>query len=124
MSQQEVNFRRSVEKQIVTAVVEDAIKAGYFLDATVDGEDLLDDETQNAQEVIDILMDADEAHLFLHEKNNPDNYFGWVYFVFGNNMGETVVSDYTTNLKNTGILTRADAISEAIENGNFTIQVI
>jgi hypothetical protein len=117
-----VKFRRNVERQIVTAVVEDSLQNGYLLQVTREGEGLTE-ITQNKDEIIETLMDLDEAVLFLYKEEDVKKaqYTSWILFVFGNDMGETVISDYTINLEKTEILNRANAISDAIENGTFTI---
>lgn len=122
----ELNIRRTVEKQIVTAVVEDALAKGYFMQAEFDGEEFFA-PTQDKTEIIDTLMDVDMAYLnifFTAAASRDYSADGYVLFVFGNDMGETVISDYTTNLEQTGILTRADTISNKIEEGQFTITLL
>lgn len=127
MSQLELKFRRSVEKQIVTAVVEDVLAKRYYMQAEYDGEQFFL-PTQDKKKIIDTLMDIDIAYLNIYftatkaiDNTSSDAY---VLFVFGNDTGETVISDYSTNLEDIGILTRANTISNEIQEGNFSITAI
>lgn len=102
---------RKIERMIVDAVVEDAIKAGYELQVVADGEDMTERTTDGAA-IIAMLMDLDDAHLIYRKPETPkENHDAWVRFVFGND-GWDVINDYTANLDKLELLKRADAISE------------
>lgn len=104
--------RIKLEHRIVTAVVVDAIKAGYDLQVYADGEDLTGRLTQ-PKEILLTLFDLDDAFLKMRLPSTDDAHHDhWVRFVFGND-GWDVISDYLTSLDKTDILTRANKISEA-----------
>jgi hypothetical protein len=119
---------RQVEKLIVNAVVKEALKQGYALQVAFEGEDFTG-ITKNKKEIVETLFDVDMAYLYLFngkdvgESSDYLGHSGWVLFVFGNDDGTTVISDYVTSLEDRGILTEANRIAEAVENGNFTIKV-
>jgi hypothetical protein len=124
-----LKMRIEVEKRIVSAVVKQALAAGYRLTPSTDrGYDVEPDSpllgclgVPTAQIVAELTA-ADEAHLFIHGPTGPmmtDDggliTVGWVNFVFGND-GWDVISDYTTNLDKLGILTNAERISKRYES--------
>jgi hypothetical protein len=59
---------------------------------------------------------GDDCHIFVHASEgeilieNRINSIGWVYCVFGND-GWDVISDYTTNLDDLGLMKEAEKIS-------------
>jgi hypothetical protein len=110
-----VKMRRMVEQEIVEAVVDDALKAGFDLQVYADGEDLTA-RSGDRKVIVDMLMDLDDAFLKYRESATPDNeHVHWVRFVFGND-GWDVISDYLTSLDETDLLKRADAISKKYED--------
>ena len=121
-----IKMRIEVERKIVTAIVKDALKAGYRLTPSLErgydreaGDPLLG--STDVKAVLAELTAGDDAHLFIHAADGPviDGStlvsVGWVYFVFGND-GWDVVSDYTTNLDKLGLMTRADKIAKRYES--------
>ena len=87
-----VKMRQIVEHEIAEAVVAELLKADYALLV-----DIGDGETAPSVSwtlIIKELFAGDDARLYAHKDGK---YFGWVYFVFGND-GWDVISDYTTNL--------------------------
>lgn len=110
-----VKMRIEVERKIVTAVVEDAIAAGYDLQVYTDGEDFTE-RTTDKKIIIDMLMELEDAFLKMRLPATKDGYHDhWVRFVFGND-GWDVISDYLTSLDSTTILARAVAISQQYED--------
>lgn len=100
-----VRMRQYVERQIVQAVIDDALLAGYRL-AVDDGETRPKITTNKAQ-LMRALFDLDDAQLNVYLADRKQ--VGWVYFVFGND-GPDVINDHTTNLE--GLLARAERLAE------------
>ncbi len=103
---------RELEKKIVRLVVNDTWKEDYLLAVICDGEEIVE-PTENRKVVFDNLFDVDEGYLFVIDKKmkGSGDYVGWVRFVFGNE-GFDVISDYTVNLEELGILTRAQKLAD------------
>lgn len=82
--------QRFVEHLIVRAAVEGLIEAGYAVDVEFAN-------VKNSRDIDAILgaMWNDSRERLYAIKDGKD--CGWVYFVIGN--GESVLSDYTTNLE-------------------------
>ena len=107
--------RIALEKRIVTAVVQDAIVAGYDLQVYGDGEDFTP-RTTDAETIISTLTDLDDAFPKLRLPQTDDaHHVHWIRFVFGND-GWDVISDYTVSLDETTVLKRADAISDKAQD--------
>jgi len=109
----EIAQRREVEREICQAVVTDALAAGYGLSLQADGEEF-EAPTLDGEAIIATLMDVDEAYLVVHRQPLPattlgTDSVGYVYFVFGNDDGTTVISDYTVNLN--ALISRAESIA-------------
>jgi hypothetical protein len=120
MVSEEVAIRQVIEKTIVTAVINDALAAGYSLQEDEEGV-----TTTNAQEMLDLLFNLDDAYVhFITTEDqdglNVENSEGWVRFVFGN-YGYDVISDYSMNIEPT--LQRALDMGDKISTGDFRIVV-
>jgi len=120
MVSEEVAIRQVIERTIVTAVVEDALAAGYALQEDEDGLITID-----AKEMLDLLFNLDDAFVHFIAVGEEDGVkiedsIGWVRFVFGND-GWDVISDYSLTVE--PILARANLISDKISTGNFKIVV-
>jgi len=94
----------SVEKQILTKVVQELVVEGYLI--TVDYERGFDSEPENRNltnlaEITDAADATDECHLMVdREELEEGPYEGFVYFIWGNgNSGRDCISDYSTNLE-------------------------
>ncbi|MHB8415617.1 MAG: hypothetical protein ACYDB1_09585 [Acidiferrobacteraceae bacterium] len=102
---------RELEEKVVRLVVKDALAKGLHLAVFADGEELVA-PTKDAKEVLNVLLDVDDATLAFYEGKTPD---GWVRFVFGND-GWDVISDYTLNLYDDetkeGLLANAQALCD------------
>lgn len=68
------------------------IEAGWTDASVWDGEE--NTPVTTAQETTDIVMNLDQAHLYV---KGPLGSEGWVFFVLGNDPDE-VICDHTTNL--------------------------
>jgi hypothetical protein len=104
-----VKRRQAIEKRIVEAVVDEALKQGYELSVD-DGEETHPATTERAK-VIDAIMETDEDYLTLL-KNGVE--IGWVRFVYGNE-GWTVISDYSDNDVTRSVIASAEKIAESYE---------
>ncbi len=114
-----VKMRQEVERKIVGAFVDSALKAGHRLSVSLergyDIEECLLDSTDRAK-IMEEAFAGDECHIFIHKAEGPllegtvINSIGWVYCVFGND-GWDVISDYTTNLDDLGLMKEAEKIS-------------
>lgn len=96
-----VQVRQRVEKQILTATIEAlfADPRGFSLAIDLDGDDTL--EWKGKDKIAELLDDADacdDARIYVGTNEPNGEYFGWVYFVWGNS-GWDCLSDYTTNLE-------------------------
>lgn len=115
-----VAMRREVEEKIVGAFVDAALAAGYRLGVSLergyDADEMLLGSTDRAK-IMEEAFAGDECHIFIQPQHGPVMKNGrliakgWVYCVFGND-GWDVISDYTTNLDNLGLMTEADKLSE------------
>jgi hypothetical protein len=102
--------RQANERKIVARAIADLISAGYWL--------AWYDVTDRATRDADALM-ADYAacdDMILNVCNGMScPRFGWVQFVYGNDDGSTVISDYTTNLESA--LAGADKLADILAAG-------
>jgi len=114
-----VKMRQEVERKIVGAFVDSALKAGHRLSVSLergyDIEECLLGSTDRAK-IMEEAFAGDDCHIFVHASEgeilieNRINSIGWVYCVFGND-GWDVISDYTTNLDDLGLMKEAEKIS-------------
>lgn len=116
-----VVMRREVEEKIVGAFVDAALKAGYRLAVSLergyDVEEMLLGSTDRAK-IMEEAFAGDECHIFLQSAKGDPLVLGgrvisegWVYCVFGND-GWDVISDYTVNLDNLGLMDEARKLSD------------
>lgn len=99
-----VKLRQAIEIEILTAVVDEALRQGFSISVYDGGEHFT--ATTDRATLLDQLFNTDEDVIFLYQNNEQ---IGWVKFVYGND-GWDVVSDYTTNLES--IMGPANALSE------------
>ncbi len=98
----------TIERQIVTQIITDVIKAGCRI--TVDnGEDDVIRSSTDADAVLAALNSTDEDTLNLSLDNNV--YLAWVHLVYGND-GHDVINDYTVNLE--PVLIEANALADRL----------
>lgn len=115
-----VKMRQEVEKKIVGAFVDAALAAGYRLSVSLergyDIEDMLLGSTDR-DKIMEEATAGDDCHIFISESTGDvveDGVIvsiGWVYCVYGND-GWDVISDYTINLDELGLMTAAKEISD------------
>lgn len=118
-------MRQKVEREILTAFVQDSLSAGYRLAVSLekgyDTDEMLLGSRDEAA-ILEAALAGDECHIFVQSADGPvlDNGLvlseGWVYFVYGND-GYDVISDYLISPEppelETQLMTRANAISES-----------
>jgi hypothetical protein len=100
--------RQEVERDIVRATVEAALKLGFTLHSVNNGEE--EPLVSTVDEVMEYAFSCDEAHIFFREPGMP--VYSWLYIVLGNE-GWTVISDYTVDLD--GAVQATEALVEKYE---------
>ena len=102
-----VKRRQAVEIEILTAVLDEALRQGLSISVYDGGEHFA--ATTDRPTLLDQLFNTDEDVIFVYQGTEQ---IGWVKFVYGND-GWDVVSDYTTNLES--IMGPADVLSKKYE---------
>jgi hypothetical protein len=104
-----LHARRANEERIIKRVIADALASDPTLQLSVDEER----PTRDPDSLYAEIVAVDEARLYFHPKGRAPAGGGWVFFVLGNDQGETVISDYTANLE--GVLAGAMKVVAEIE---------
>jgi len=105
-----VKMRQEVERKIATALVIEALNAGYEI--TVDYGDGESDKFSDQTSVLAAMFQGDQDHLYMYNPTN-NKFVGLVYFVYGSD-GWDVISDYTVNME--PIMGPANKISKHYED--------
>lgn len=118
-----VRMRQYVERKIARRFVLDTIAAGYRLAVSLergyDTEDMLLGST-DCKKILEEAFAGDDCHIFVQPKDGPTTEngtvvsIGWVYLVFGND-GYDVISDYTCNLDELGLMAGANELAKKYE---------
>ena len=87
----------SVEEQVMKAVINSLLEAGYALGVN-DGEEETVTNSRDPDEVFAAMKTTDQDYLLARKPTASDAQSGWVRFIYGNE-GHEVVNDYTTNLE-------------------------
>lgn len=106
------NHRNEVERQIIVALVEDLLAAGYQVGVN-DGEEKVLEPCSDAVRIYAVMSTTDEDYL-LTKKAGEKN--GWIRLIYGNHCD--VISDYTTNIPD-AIFERANSLSEHFAGGGW-----
>lgn len=103
------NHRNEVERQIIVALVESLLAAGYLVGVN-DGEETVLEPCSDAERIFSVMSTTDEDYLLTRqgEKN------GWIRLIYGN--GTDVISDYTVNVPET-IFEAANELSDRFSEG-------
>ncbi len=101
-----VKMRQLVEKEIVTAVVKQALAAGFALSVNNGGDEMEIEDVMDESAVLAAMFATDEDLLYFSKEGKD---LGWVLFVYGNG-GWDVISDYTLSVE--PHLTEAEKVSE------------
>lgn len=108
--------RRSLERRIVRAVVNEALKQGYTV-TVYDGEGpdaLAIDKSTRQADIMAAIMSTDEDLMVFHKDGKRT---GAVYLVYGND-GYDVICDHTANDATYAIIKRASEIAnKAADDG-------
>jgi hypothetical protein len=112
----DIKQRQTLERRIVRAVANDALKQGYAV--TVDdgsGPDALAlDKSTRLADIMAAIMSTDEDLISFYKDGKRE---GAVYFVYGND-GYDVICDHTANDATYAIIKRADEIArKAADDG-------
>ena len=90
-----VTKRQKIERAIVSRAVSALLDAGYWL-AVCQGDEDEQPHTRDKRKVMRDLGECDLDRLMVYRDTAR---VGWVLLVYGNDQGETVIADYTTNLE-------------------------
>ena len=97
-----VTRRQMIETRIASRAVSALLAAGYWL-AVCQGDGDEQPATTSKRKIMRDLGECDEDRIIVY---NPTEIYtptkgrlGWLYLVYGNDNGETVITDYTTNLE-------------------------
>lgn len=97
--------RRNIEREVIAALIDDALAEGYSLSVYDGGAVPLKKSTDKAA-ILDALFSVDDEYLIVHR---GARWVGQIQLVHGND-GYDVIADYTPNLDH--IMVGADKISE------------
>lgn len=112
----DIKQRQTLERRIVRAVANDALKQGYTV-TVYDGQGpdtLALDKSTRLADIMAAIMSTDEDLMVFHKDGKRA---GVVYFVYGND-GYDVICDHTANDATYAIIKRADEIArKAADDG-------
>ena len=91
-----VTRRQRVEQRIASRAVSALLAAGYWL-AVCQGDEDEQPATTIKRKIMELLGECDEDRIIVYTP--AKGRVGWLYLVYGNDNGETVITDYTTNLE-------------------------
>jgi hypothetical protein len=91
-----VTRRQKVEQRIASRAVSALLKAGYWL-AVCQGDEDEQPASRYKRDIMRDLGECDEDRIIVYTPTK--GRVGWLYLVYGNDNGETVITDYTTNLE-------------------------
>ena len=91
-----VTRRQKIESRIASRAVSALLKAGYILAVSM-GDEGKQPKTRKKADIMRDLGECDEDRVWVYNPDKTPN--GWVHLVYGNDNGETVICDYTTNLE-------------------------
>ncbi len=90
-----VTRRQKIEQRIASRAVSALLAAGYSL-AVCQGDEDEQPTTRDKRDIMRALGECDEDRIIVYRDKNR---VGWLYLVYGNDNGETVITDFTTNLE-------------------------
>ena len=91
-----VTRRQRIEQRIASRAVSALLAAGYSL-AVCQGDEDEQPASRYKRDVMNLLGECDEDRIIVYSPSK--GRVGWLYLVYGNDNGETVICDYTTNLE-------------------------
>lgn len=110
-----VRARQAIEHMIAESAVREILSHQGRITVD-DGEEKVLKRSTDLDSILKAMFSVDEERLFIAGPH-ADRYFGWVFFVYGND-GWDVISDYTTSLDDW--LTKTNAIADAFCNGELS----
>ncbi len=90
-----VTKRQKIERAIVSRAVTALLSAGYWL-AVCQGDENEQPPSRYKRDIMKLLGECDDDRIIVYSP--AKGRLGWLYLVYGNDNGETVITDYTTNL--------------------------
>ena len=91
-----VTRRQRIEQRIASRAVSALLKAGYSL-AVCQGDEDEQPASRDKRDIMNLLGECDEDRIIVYSP--AKGRVGWVHLVYGNDNGETVICDFTTNLE-------------------------
>ena len=91
-----VTRRQKIESRIASRAISALLEAGFSLAVCQGDEDELPD-TRSKRDIMRDLGECDEDRIIVYSP--AKGRVGWLHLVYGNDNGETVITDYTTNLE-------------------------
>ena len=91
-----VTRRQKIESRIASRAVSALLAAGYWL-AVCQGDEDEQPASRYKRDIMKLLGECDEDRIIVYSP--AKGRVGWLYLVYGNDSGETVICDYTTNLE-------------------------
>lgn len=95
-----VVMRQEVEKKIFKQAMKSLLAAGFAVsidNGDNDGRDYEIKDSTDLAAIVKASYQTDEERVFVRKPDDA-TFYGWVYFVYGND-GYDVISDYTVNLE-------------------------
>lgn len=94
-----VKARQHVEREIAKALIKEALAAGYAISVNNGGEEDEIEPSTDADIILAAMFATDDEKLHYWKRTEDGwKHVGWVWLVYGNDGGENVISDHTTNL--------------------------
>jgi len=90
-----VTKRQKIERAIISRAVTALLGSGYWL-AVCQGDEEEQPASRYKRQIMKLLGECDEDRIIVYRDKTR---VGWVYLVYGNDQGETVITDYTVNLE-------------------------
>lgn len=107
MTNEIVQKRQKIERRIATAFIKSALAKGYSFKIDNGGDESETIKTTALQETLNAMFATDQEHLYICKDGKA---IGWAFFVYGND-GWDVISDYTCNLDDLGVMTEATELA-------------
>jgi hypothetical protein len=86
--------RMEIEKLIARKLIEDAVKAGFFVQID-NGEDR-SPKSQDVELLVKKLQETDTDYIYIYKSVDDDRPDYWAFLVYGNS-GFDVIADYNTH---------------------------
>ena len=106
-----IEERQKIEREIVEAVIDSALAAGYSISVEDGDSELAIERSKDRAAILAEMFQMDDDTLRFHE-GDREMWNGWVYFVYGND-GWDVVNDNSTNVEH--LLRSASVLIEKYE---------